>query len=258
MRYKQNAVLTTLRRAQQFFDDNGAALSGLNPKARKALDSATEQLFTLSVTQDGGSRASRGETSRGRSLRLALRQHHMSPIAEIAKQKLQSVPEFSALTLPSSNISVQALVASATAMADAAAPHAATFTDNGLSETFVDELRAAANAVSESIVDRGHFQGRRSGATAGLAEAEKRGRAVLRVLNAIVLGQIGDDAQLRREWMSAKSVQQKPGPSIGAQPVAVTGGEPAATPVAVPTLVPTSSPTASAAPTAPAGVPAAA
>ena len=219
MRYQQNAVLTSLRRAQQFFDDNGAKLGAINPTATKELGSVIEELSALAVSQDSAARGSKGETSRNRALRVALRQNHMAPIAEVAKYKLQSVPEFAALTLPPSTLSAQSLVASATAMADAATSHSQTFIDSGLSATFLDDLRAAAKAVNDSIVERGNQQGRRNGATAGLAAAEKRGRAILRVLNALVLAQIGADAQLRRQWTTARAVQQKPGRSQHAQPV---------------------------------------
>ena len=220
MRYQQNAVLTSLRRAQQFFDDNSAKLGAINPTAVKELGAVIEELSTLAVSQESGARGSKGETSRNRSLRVALREDHMAPIAAVAKYKLPTVPEFAALTLPPATLSAQSLVASATAMADAATPHLQTFVDNGLSTTFLDDLRAAAKAVNDSIVERGNQQGRRNGATAGLAAAEKRGRAILRVLNALVLAQVRDDAQLRRQWTTARAVQQKPGRSVNAQPVA--------------------------------------
>lgn len=230
MRYQQNAVLITLRQVQQFLDDNSGALTPLNPTARKQLDAVTDQLSALSVEQETGIRGSRGETSRGRALRLSLRQNHMAPIAEIAKYFLQSVPEFSSLTLPAMNVSAQALVASASSMADAATPHAQTFTDNGLSTTFLDELRVAAKAVNDSIVERGNLQGRRNGATAGLAAAEKRGRTMLRVFNALLLKQIGDNAQLRRKWTTATAIPQKPGPTANVQsPATPAGSESAAT-----------------------------
>ena len=239
MRYQQNAVFVSLRRAQQFLEANSTVLSGVNPTARKELDGLIAELTILSIAQDSGARGSKGETSRQHALRLALRGNHMAPIAEVARYKLQSVPEFAALTLPPANISAQSIVASAVAMADAATPHAETFTDSGLSPTFLDDLRTAAAAVSDSIVDRSHHQGRRNGATAGLAATEKRGRAMLRVLNALILAQIGESAQLRREWATARAVQQKPGRAAGAHATA-----PTPTPALVPTPAPAETPSA--------------
>ena len=68
---------------------------------------------------------------------------------------------------------------------------ARTFIDNGLPATFLDDFREEAAAVSESVVDRNKQQGRRTGATAGLVAEERRGRAILRVLNALILARIG-------------------------------------------------------------------
>ncbi|HEY4303853.1 MAG TPA: hypothetical protein VGM82_05275 [Gemmatimonadaceae bacterium] len=236
MQYQQNAVLSALQHAQQFFDESSAVLT-LNPNARKELDRVTEELSTHAVAQSAGSRGSKGEVTRGRSLRVALREKHMAPIAELAKYKLSSVPEFSALTLPSMNISEQSLVASATSMADAAEVHAQTFIDSGLATTFVDDLRTATKAVSDSNGQRATFKGVRNGGTAGLAAVEKRGRAMLRVLNKLVLAQIGDDASLRRRWETAKTVQRKPGPNAKTEPVvaAATASSPTlASPAVVP------------------------
>ncbi|HEY4304199.1 MAG TPA: hypothetical protein VGM82_07025 [Gemmatimonadaceae bacterium] len=238
MRYEQNAVLTSLRRAQQFFDGNSAGLSALNPTARKELDDIVAQITTLSVSQDAGKRAGKGETARSHALRSTLRRGHMLPIAQVAKYHLQTIPEFVALTMPSGDAGASTLVASALSMADAAAPHAQTFTDCGLAVTFIDDLRVAANAVTDSVVERDGQQVRRTGATAGLARVERRGRGMLKILDSLILAQIGDNAQLRGEWRSAKSVKQKPGPSAGAQSAPSTSARPAAAPVNVPALVP--------------------
>ncbi|HTE44985.1 MAG TPA: hypothetical protein VK636_07060 [Gemmatimonadaceae bacterium] len=222
MRYQQNAVLTSLRRAQQFLDANAGVLGDVNKSARVELDEVVAQLTTLSVAQDGGARGSKGETSRQHALRVALRRKHMTPIAQVAKYKLQAVPEFAALTLPPSTVSAQSDVAAAQAMADAASVHAQTFIDSGLPSTFLVDIRAAAAAVNDSILGRSTHQTRRNGATAGLAATEKRGRSMLKVLTALVMAHVGDDAQLSREWASAKKIQRKPGPPVGSQENAPT------------------------------------
>jgi hypothetical protein len=225
MRYEQNAVLISLRRVQQFLNDNSAELGALNPRAREELNAIVEQLTALSVAQISDTHAGRGETARMHMLRLALRHHHMAPIAHMAKYKLQRSPEFAALTMPPVTVNAEGLVVSARSMAEAATPHAQTFIDSGLSPTFLAELLDAAQALSDSIVERGNLRGRRTGATAGLAAAEKRGRAMLRVLNALVLAQIGDDARLQREWATATAVPRKRGPSGTARPETPAGGQ---------------------------------
>lgn len=240
MRNEQNAVLASLARAQQFLDANSAVLDAVNKSTRKQLDDVATQLSDLSIAQDSGARGSKGETARQRALRLALRRNYMSPVAELAKLKLRDVPEFAALMLPSANATPQRSVAAAYAMADAATAHAQTLIDNGLPTTFADDLRTAAAAVTESIAGRSKHQGRRTGATAGLASEEKRGRAILRVLNALIMAHIGSDPQLLAEWTVAKAVRKKPGRTTGSQagdPTLIHLAPVAATPTAVPTPV---------------------
>jgi hypothetical protein len=209
MRHQEDAVLTSLCRAQQFFDDHSAALTAVNPNARKELDDIVLQLTELAVAQDSGARGGWGETARNHALRDKLREHHMTPVVQMVKYKLESVPELATLRVPSSRVGAEDLVASALSMAEVVEPHRQLFIDSGLAPTFVDDLRGAANAVSDSIVERGSFRGRRNGATAGLAENEKRGRALLKLLTSLVLPQLGDDAQLVGEWKSAAKVRRR-------------------------------------------------
>lgn len=246
MRHQQNAVLTSLRRAQQFLEANSDVLDAVNKSTGKQLDDVVTQLSELSVVQDSGTRGSKGETARQRALRLALRRNGMAPIAELAKYKLRDVPEFAALMLPPANATAQATVAAAFAMAEAASAHAQTFVDNGLPSTFIDDLETQATAVSESVVDRSKQQGRRAGATAGLAAEERRGRSILRVLNALIMAHVGTNAQLVAEWKTARTVRRKPGPASSTQandPTPVHPASAPATPVPMPTPTVTSAPT---------------
>ncbi|HTE46002.1 MAG TPA: hypothetical protein VK636_12200 [Gemmatimonadaceae bacterium] len=241
MRDGQNAVLESLRRAQSFLDDNSDALKAVNASTRKQLDDVETQLSELSVTQDIGARGSKGETSRKHSLRQALRQNYMTPIAELAKLNLRDVPEFASLTLPPSSITPQREIAAASSMADAAEAHKQTFIDNGLPPTFLDDLRTAAAAVTESLAGRSKHLNRRAGATMGLIAAEKRGRTMLRVLNALIKAHIGSNPELIGQWNSAKMVRRKPGPAAGHAtnppiPIHSTGG---VTPAPVLTTNPT-------------------
>jgi hypothetical protein len=237
MRNEQNAVLASLTRAQKFLDEHNDVLSAVNASTRKQLDDVANQLATLSIAQEGGARGSKGETSRQRSLRVALRRSYMSPIAELAKLKLRAEPDFAALMLPPANSTPQRTVAAAHAMADAASLHAQIFIDNGLPSTFAEDLRVAADAVTESTTGRSVHQGHRSGATAGLIAEEKRGRTTLRVLNALILARVGSDDKLMAEWTVAKAVRRKPGPVAG---TVASDSTPVTKPVVVtPTPAPT-------------------
>src|SRR6266550_1598364 len=135
MRSKQGSVLDTLQRSQEFLDAQVPLLDDVNTSsARRNLDEVAAQLAAHAVNQDGGSRGSKGETAKQRTLRLALRFNHMRPIAVVAKERLRDVPEFEALQMPRSNVVGQKLVAAAGGMADAAERHAEALIDGGVPE----------------------------------------------------------------------------------------------------------------------------
>ena len=73
MRYQQNPVLSSLRRAQQFLATNASVFADVNPSGRKELDDVVTQLTALSIAQDSGARGSKGETAHRHALRVALR-----------------------------------------------------------------------------------------------------------------------------------------------------------------------------------------
>lgn len=206
MRSRQGAVLQSLRRARVFLDEHDTSLGLASTDARNALDETIEQLSEQSVMQDRASRGSRGETEKQHAMRFVLRAYHMRPIAEIAKLRLRDVPEFSSLRLPANSIGIEQLLAAASAMADAARPHEKVLVTNGLAPTFIANLQAAVGALRDSIDDRGGYRQKRAGATEGLVAAERRGRAMLKVLDASVLLRVGSDPQLTGEWLSARKI----------------------------------------------------
>jgi hypothetical protein len=69
-----------------------------------------------------------GETSKQRTLRLALLKR-MRPIARVAARTLETIPEFSSLTMPPDGRLTRDVLTRAHAMADAATPHASVFTN---------------------------------------------------------------------------------------------------------------------------------
>jgi hypothetical protein len=227
MRVEQSAVLVSLRRVQKFLDAHATTLADVNASTRKQLDDVVTQLVDAGLAQETGDRASQGETSRQRVSLHALRSHYMAPVAELAKLKLPDVPELAALRLPRGNAGAVRVVNAANAMADAATPFASTLIAAGLPSTFADDIRKAAAAVVEAIGDRGGHLNQRSNATATLVAAERNGRSMLRVLNALIMARIGNDPGLIGEWKGAKLVRRTPvlvqhvaGPVTPSTPVA--------------------------------------
>lgn len=212
MRHRQSHMLETLRQVQVFLDTHASLVGPGIAASRHTLDDVVSQLATYATAQEGGKINSRGESAKQRVLRRALRKSHMRPIAEVAKQKLRDVPEFHAFVMPASNATSTQLVAHALAMADAATVHEHVFREVGLPEDFISQLRAAADEVTRSINDRKQHASKRTGATAGLAAEERRGRSMLKLIDALVVPRLGSDDALLREWQSAKRVPRKPGP----------------------------------------------
>jgi len=227
MRDRSTRVLEALRSAQGFLDAHDTLFPDVNKSgARKTLDDVVAQLTAHAVNQDGSTRVSKGETANQRTLRLALRFNHMKPLAAAANVKVRDVPRAEALTLPSSKMKGLRLVNAAGAMADAATPHTQDLIDAGLPADFIPQLRQAADALNASLDVRAVSRQSRAGATKGIGEEEKRGSDVLKLLDALVIPKLGNDVALIAGWKNARKVHAKPGPVIGSQAVARSGGSP--------------------------------
>jgi hypothetical protein len=239
MRTRQSLVLETARHVQSFLDDNAALIGPSIASSRRNLDDVVAQLTTLAVTQSTSKIAGEGATARQKSLRTSLRANHMKPIAEVAKQQLRDVPEFASLTMPVKKLGATQLVAAATAMASAAQPHEAVFTQVGLPDDFLDQLHTAADAVSASITGRQQVHADATGATAGLKAQESRARSLFKLINALVTPKLGSNAVLLAKWKSTKAISSK---STSAIVPSTTASSTTATPPA--TTPPATTPTA--------------
>jgi hypothetical protein len=196
--------------------DNHAALVGdINSSGSRAeLDAAIQAISELAAEQELGKRhrtafrlAARKAT---RDLRRAMR-----PVAEVAKSNFQRVPEFEALYMPRVSIGTQSLVAAANAMATAAQPLTRTFLDAGLSAAFMDNIRARATSLTEITGNQAHAGVVRSGATAGIRAAIKRGRRAVAVIDALLIPMLEEAPDVLVAWKTAKRVPAKPGAATG-------------------------------------------
>ena len=218
MRFLQNAVLSALKRVQLFLDEYAAVLAAIVDltAARKRLDAVVASFTDHAYNQDAGSRGAKGETAKQRQLRLKLRGQQMEPIALIARKSLRTTPEFAALQMPKPTVSGEAFIASAKAMADAAAIHKDTFIEHGLPSTFLDDFKAAITKLDSSISDREQNYNRRLSATKGLDEKEKQGRLVLSVLDSLLEPALADNESLLRGWEGARLIRRRTGPTAAA------------------------------------------
>lgn len=213
-----------LRRAQAFLDGRQDVVGTLNStSARKTLDASVARIGTTVDEQGTRSRETRGETNRRLQLEAELRNAHMGPIAEFARARLTGTPNFAALTPAAGRFRGERLVNAARAMADAAAPFAAQFTEASFPADFLDQLRLAGEEVRSSIDARATKHGQRAGATQGLNAALTEGLASLRAISPVVKRALRGNDALLAEWRSASRVTRK-------------AGRPAGSPVVIPAV----------------------
>ncbi|MEO7085717.1 MAG: hypothetical protein ABI442_15615 [Gemmatimonadaceae bacterium] len=139
----------------------------------------------------------------------------MKPIAKVAKAHLKDVPEFKALRLPRTSIKTAELLANARAMAKAAAPYAGTFTYAGLAPTFLADIAAAVDVVTETATSGNESAVEQTGATAGVLDAVRRGRNAIDVIDSLIVPTLTDREDVLAGWKSSKRVRAKKGPPRG-------------------------------------------
>ena len=211
MRVTETHVLTTLYSARAFIDRHAAQLGTVETAGyRQELDAVIATLEENAAGQGAARRGSVGQRARQKALCSALRLNHMAQIATIAAAQRQSHPELDALQMASSHATPRRLVAEAEAMAQVVRQHPEVFIAAGLSNDFVEQLEAAAQALADIITTRGTLQAQRSGATAALGTAASHGRKVLAVLSAMIQPQLADDPALLAEWKTARHIRRQP------------------------------------------------
>ena len=203
MRQSQNLVGQTLNSVQLFLDTNAAIIGPGLEVVRGTLDVAAGNIAAHFVQQDTADRNALGATQKVRALKVGLRFDHMRPIAEIARRKLASVPEFKALSLPPFHITTTRLITAAQAMAHAAEPYTATFIGVGLAPDFIARVLAAVDELTQTLATRKQHVASQVGATAGLSAEAREARSIVRLLDSLVRPRIRSNPVLYANWIAA-------------------------------------------------------
>jgi hypothetical protein len=220
MQKRARVALRRFRRVQEFLTTNPVA--GTTVK----LQVLAEVIRTLSESgeeQDASTRFTLGETARQRALREALWNRHMVPIARIARRAFGSSDLDVKFRLPKKRADNEAVLAAAGGMAQAAAQHAEVFVQQeGLPADFVQQLRAAIDALAGVLSVRVEGQRRKTTSREAIPKLVKRGVAAVEVLDAIVKPRLEGTPELLAAWKSAKRPVE-PGGGVGAAaPVDIT------------------------------------
>jgi hypothetical protein len=208
----QKTAIERLHRVQEFLAVHPPPESPGYVGQKKILDEVVLGLKEHSIDQAVGRRLTRGEVATQRALRRSLREHHLTPIAQIARVSLADAPGIEkALRLPGFNITPVKLLAEASAMRTAAARNEARFVEAGMPADFLQQLDAAVETISQSMLGKARSLGRQVGGRAGIEKEIKRGRQALAGLDAIVRRAFRDQSDVLEKWRSAKRLRGMPG-----------------------------------------------
>ena len=213
MMKKQRSALRRFRRVQEFLTTN--QVEGTKTKLQVLAD-VVNAMSSQGEEKDVTTRLTRGETARQRALRDALWNHHMVPIARIARRAF-GVPGMDVkFKLPPKMADNEAILDSARGMAQAADQHVSVFVEQeGLPADFLDRFKAAITELDSARGTKVETQRRGKTSRKTLAELYKRGIAAVDVLDAIVKPRLSATPDLLAAWNSVK------------RPIEVGGGAPA-------------------------------
>ena len=249
MKYRQGYLLQTLQQMEQTIQAHPELSAFAGTTGQKGLTTAIADLSAHSSSQQAGVIGSRGETARSRSLRSALRAIHLQPIVSAARICAERNPALASVEMPPARINTPALLAMTLGIIETAHANEAQLIEAGLMPTFLADIDAAMARLRTSLDDRAHYGSRRNGATTGLQVTERRGRELIKIVDAQVRTLIGDNAPLLAEWMSSIRISRKPGVPAGSGHPSSEGATTVGT-----TTTPATPPAATTAPAGPTAV----
>jgi len=203
MRRSTHAVLATLRRLQGFLDANRATAALGLETVRRRLDYTATMLERKAAEREALDRAAKAAAEEIRSLRQRLRIDHMRPIAIIANRWASPSKASGVLRVPRDHVSSSRLIAAARTVQHVARRRPATFTDVGLRHGFAESFQQLIGELTHALNERHWHNRTKVSATAALAAAEKDGRALIKLLDALVRPRIRSDEAAVAAWRAA-------------------------------------------------------
>jgi hypothetical protein len=177
----------------------------------EVLRGVNQRLAQCVIDQEHEGRVRIGGTVTVQQLRQELRQHHLVPIAAMARSAVTVTPELAAaLRVPQPTADNAKLLASANAIAKLGEAHKEVLVQHGLPASFVEDLRTAAGALQAAMDERRQTTSRRVGATKAIAAELKMGRLVVQSLDIALTRVLRGQPGLLAAWRNAKRVTVKP------------------------------------------------
>jgi hypothetical protein len=217
MQAAQRQRIQSYRRVLDFLAMNAPPQPPANYAVQKqVLETVVEHLSDFTSEQVTGARLSKADSRRLAGLRRTLREHHLQPIARIARALLpDAIGIEKALKMPTRGMSSVQLADEADGVRGAIEPYTQVFLENGEPADFMEQLALAAKTLREAVMGKARNIGRHVGAKAGLEQELKRGRRAVDLLDAIVTRAFRGNGVVLAKWRAAKRVQDQRGPSVG-------------------------------------------
>jgi hypothetical protein len=182
------------------------------------LNDAVAALGQHALVQDSSTLTGAAVAERAKQATATLRAEYMGPIAAFARKSLRGAPDFAALTRSPRNKAGHALVAAARAMATAATPLAAHFTEASFPADLIEQLGRQADLLDAVSGQRTATVASRIGARSGVEKALASGREAVGMLDPIVTRMLRS-SELLASWRAVKRVVNVPsGSSLASLP----------------------------------------
>ena len=209
MHYQQEQVVKALDNAADFATEFKAEFGSSVAVAN--LEAARAALRSGGVTQDGVKAAGLSGTRTRQEMREQLF-GQMVPIMRIARTRWDQipVPAMTEFVVPAASASDVTVLLRAEAMAKAAASSYEVLRHD-LGDSFVDDLRAAATALQDAIVNRDADKARLKGATVDVDLRTKEALRVIAVMTSVVERRFADRPDVVAEWRKRTRIPRKPG-----------------------------------------------
>ena len=207
MKGTQKQIIESYQRVQVFLARNPLQPPDTYGDAKQQLDDVVTRLTTLTNAQMATTRLGMAETEQQQTLRRALREQHLAPIARVANAALRHSPGIEKATrLPETQIPTTQLLTVGAAFRQAATPYEETFVRHGLSTDFLARLDAAVEALRQSQVRQADMKHNRIAAKNGIVTELLRGRQAVQMLDALVKARFGDNRDVLATWRTTKKV----------------------------------------------------
>jgi hypothetical protein len=201
MRTEARRWLQGLRRARNFL-----AVAKVDPASGsvraqvEALGGAIDRAEAHAVVQSETGVAYRLLASQARDLERTIRREYLAPVSKLGKVLFpRDIGTRRSLLMPRHR-DREGLVNASITLAGLAEQHKEAFTAAGFAADFADKLRELANRARTVTGEKDTQYGRRAAATAGIEDEVRRGRDILRLLDAMVLPSLEVAPDSLAEW----------------------------------------------------------